>query len=222
MSLLIVLVAVIVLIFAWVQRRRRSRRQRVILLRQLREWLSADETLDPDLQRWINTLSADEADVLLDLLNGYFDSLNWELTWLFSPHLQKTPALKQALAEGVRSYMRSILASLQLVDDVRAYNTYLDLLKKPRGRHEYSLIQKIYSELAARKIVEPVTKKRGIFAQRAVYKAQIESVFDAFERKPDAAMHSLKALLAAEAAAEIQQVMGTSATPTASTASAAV
>lgn len=208
MSVLIVLLAAVVLVGAWVQRRRRARRQRLLVLRQLREWLSTDETLEADLQRWIHTLSADEADVLLDLLNGYFASLNWELTWLFSPHLQKTPALKEALEEGVRAYMRSILASLQLVEDVRAYNTYLDLLKKPKGRHEYSLIQKIHGELAARKIVKPIAKKRGLFAKRAVRKAQIESVLEAFEHRPDIAMHSLKTLLTAEATAEIQQIVG--------------
>ncbi|MBI1296941.1 hypothetical protein GC175_18470 [bacterium] len=206
MSLLIVLLAAIVLIVAWIQQRRQARRQRQLLLRQLRAWLRADESLAPDLQRWIVTLSADEADVLLDLLNGYFASLNWELTWLFSPHLQKLPTLKQAAEEGVRAYMRSILASLQLVEDVSAYNTYLDLLKKPKERRQFSLIQKIYSELAAHKIVKPVAKKRGLFAQQTVRKAQIAAVLEAFESSPDIAMRLLKTLLTAEATAEIQKM----------------
>jgi hypothetical protein len=185
------------------------------MLQQLRTWLSNEEIDDPSLQLWVNRLSADEASILLDLLNGYFASLNWEMKWLFSPHLQKTPALQHAVEEGMLAYMRSILASLQLVEDVRAYNVFVELTGKPNGRRQSALIQKLYDVLVEQKIIKRGKKKSGLFAGRAMQKEQTAAVLQAFDREPIQAMNALKAILSAEAAADVQRITGVAAEPVA-------
>ena len=227
MLLLAALLILIMVSGGWALQRRRARRQRRLLLHQLREWLSvpsrdaalsqAGDSLDLDLQRWVNSLSADEAAVLLNLLKGFFASLNWEMNWLFSAHLRKVPALKTAVEEGVVAYMRAIFASLQLEGDVHAYKAYLEMAKKPRARRHLSRIRHIYAELVAQKIVKPTAKRRGIFGGGDVaIKTQIAAVLEAFETHPEAAMHALQSRLAYEATAEIQKLTGrsTGAAPT--------
>ena len=207
MILIFLLLVILLVVGGWLHQRRRTQKHRRLIMQQLRGWLSADETRDPQLQRWVNGLSTDEADVLLALVNGYFASLNWELRWLFSPQLQKTPLLQQAVEAAVLAYMRSILASLQLIDEVRAYNTYVDLLCKPNGRRQFSLIKKLYGALVAQEIVEPTVKKRRILGSKAARKEQIAVVLGAFEREPAMAMATLKVLLAIEATADVQEMM---------------
>lgn len=204
MTLIVLLLAIVVIVVGVRRQRQQARKQRQMMLHRLRDWLGVEEINDPGLQKWVNGLSAEEASVLLDLLNGYFASLNWEINWLFSPHLKKIPALQQAVEEGVLAYMRSILDSLQLVEDVRAYNTYLELVRKPKGRKQFSLIQKLYESLAAQKAIKPGKAKRGLFARRALQKEQIAAVLQVFDREPDLAMKSLKALLTNKAVADTQ------------------
>lgn len=222
MGLIILLVGVLLAVGGWVQRRRRKRSQRRLIVHQLRSWLSADDARDPQLQRWVNGLSADEADVLLALVNGYFASLNWKLSWLFSPQLQKTPQLQHAIEEGVLAYMRSILASLQLIEDVRAYTTYVDLLRKPKGRRQFSLIQKLYSALLAQEIVDQPALQRGRQRRKATRNEQITTVLGAFDREPAVAMATLKVLLADEATTDIQEMMSLATSPAGATPRVAV
>lgn len=200
---LILILAVIGML--WRQRYQRQKRQQA--LRELRRWVGEHTAIDPDLQRWVSGLSAAETHVLLDLLNGYCASLNWELAWLFSAQLEKAPMLKQALEEGVIAYACSILASLQLVDDVHAYKTYVALTQKPADRKQFTLVQKLYSAFSERGVIVPVKPKRRWFRQQLTRKQQITAVIDAFEQDPALAMETLKLLLIDEALADVQQVV---------------
>jgi hypothetical protein len=222
MLLLTALLILVGVIGGWALQRRRVRQQQRLLLHHLRQWvntLPSDEELSPaegsqdaDLQRWVSTLSADEAAVLLKLLKGFFASLNWEMNWLFSAHLSKSPALKAAVEAGVVAYMRAIFASLQLVEDAQAYKAYLEMAKKPGARRHRSRIRQIYAELVAQKIIKPAAKKRGLFSGKGVTpKSQIAAVLEAFETHPAAAMRALQARLASEANADIEKLVGRSA-----------
>lgn len=188
--------------------RRYKQRHRRRLLRQLRQWLGAQTIDDPHLQRWVNGLSQGEADVLFDLLTGYCASLNWELTWLFTPQLQKVPSLQQAIEEGVTTYVRSILTALQLEGEVHAYKTYSRLVQKPGQRKQFTLIQKLYQEFSRQGLITPDPKARRWFRRSPTRKQKISAVLAAFEHKPAPAMTSLKTLLAQEAQADAQQLTG--------------
>lgn len=205
MALLFILIILAVIGVLWRQRSLRRRRQ--MTLRQLRRWIGEQTALDPELQRWMNGLGAGEAGVLLDLLDGYCTSLNWELSWLFTPHLQKTPVLKQALEEGVIAYACSILASLQLVDDVHLYKTYLALSQKPKARKQFALIQKLYKKLGEQGALVAAETKHSWWRRQPSPRQQIAAVTRVFDQDPALAMAILRTLLIDEAEATVQQVV---------------
>lgn len=207
MTVLLLLLLVLAGGIGWWMRRR-TRQQRHLRLRQLRQWLGAHHLDNPYLQRWLNGLSPAEAEVLLNLLTGYCTSLNWELAWLFTPQLQKTPALQHALEEGIKTYTSSILTALQLGEEVRAYKAYSALVQKPTQRKQFALIRKLYGELTQRSVIKADPKARRWFRRQPSRKQQIRAVIDAFEREPVLAMTVLKALLVAEAQAEVEQLTG--------------
>lgn len=188
-------------------RQRYLRKHRQATLRQLRRWLGENAALDPELQRWLGNLSTKEAEVLLDLLEGYCTSLNWELSWLFTPYIQKTPVLKQAVEEGVVAYACSILASLQLVDDVYLYKTYVALAQKPKERKQFALIQKLYKQLGEKGALVAAETKRSWWRRQPSKRQQIAAVTRVFEQDPALAMATLKTLLVDEAEATVRQVM---------------
>lgn len=208
MSPLILLLPLILIVFGIIQQRRLARKHRRLLLRQLRTWIGEQGSTDPHLKQWVNGLSASEADVLLDLLTGYCSSLNWELSWLFAPQLHTIPVLKRAIEEGVMAYMRSILTSLQLVEDVKVYTTYVDLLRKPTARKQSTLVEKLYQAMGEQGVITPIAKKRRWFRRVPTRKQKISAIFGAFENKPVAAVATLKTMLANEGANEFQQLTG--------------
>jgi hypothetical protein len=169
------------------------------------------EEIDPQLQRWINGLSVNEVEVLFELLDGYCTSLNWELTWLFAPQLEKSPVLKRAIEEGVITYACSILASLQLQEDMHAHKAYLAMSKKPAARKQFTLVQKLYVGLQARGLIETPNNKRKWLQRQPTRKQKIAAVTQVFDKDPALAMETLKGLLANEAIADIERnTMGTS------------
>lgn len=188
--------------------RRRTQQQRRLRLRQLRQWLGVQHSDNPYLQRWINGLSTSEAEVLLDLLTGYCTSLNWELAWLFTPQLQKVPALQQALEEGVKTYAGSILTALQLGEEVQMYKAYSALVQKPTQRKQFALIQKLYQELTQRGAITVDPKAKRWFRRQPTRRQKINAVIDAFEREPVLAMTVLKMLLVTAAQADVEQLTG--------------
>ena len=212
--LLPLILLLFVIKFIW--QRRRDYRHKRALTQQLRTWAGQQTTLDPALQRWITGLSTAEATVLVELLQGYCTSLNWELTWLFASQIEKAPALKQALEESVTVYARSILHSLQLEEDVRSYHAYLALMQRPAARHQRWLVQRLYADLHAAGLIVPEEQrvKRGFFLRRSVrktskkpptHKAQIAAIQQAFDHNPVLAMTRLKQALSEEALKSIQQ-----------------
>ncbi|MCX6044247.1 MAG: hypothetical protein NT075_03990 [Chloroflexi bacterium] len=207
MFTLLLLLSLVIIVLVW--QRRNEQKHRRLVLRQLHSWIGVQAASDLHLQRWVNGLTAREADVLVDLLAGFCTSLNWELTWLFTPQLQKVPILKQAIEESVMAYARSILASLQLVEDVRAYNTYISLLQKPTGRKQFTLIQKLYAALREQNVISS-TPKRKWFTRQPTRKQKINAVIESFDRDPVRAMETLKALLEIEAGLDVEQITGIS------------
>lgn len=209
--IVLLLVLILLIVGVGLLQRRRTQQQRRLRLRQLRQWLGAQHTSNPYLQRWVNGLSTSEAEVLLDLLSGYCTSLNWELAWLFTPELQKVPALQQALEEGVKTYAGSILTALQLGEEMQMYKAYSALVQRPTQRKQFALIQKLYQELTQRGVITIDPKAKRWFRRQPTRKQQISAVIDAFEREPALAMSVLKALLVMEAQADVEQLTGVAA-----------
>lgn len=175
--------------------RRRKRRARLAQIQQLRQWLSQRSQEDPLWHQWINGLSMQEAGILLDLLRGFCVSLNWELDWLFTPEIEKAPALKQAMEEDILGYGRALLTALQMEQDVAAFQTYRTFARKPSARKQRSLIQGLYPRLAEASLLstgQQVGRKLGRTPKRS---QQISAVTQAFERNPGQAMDVLKKLL---------------------------
>lgn len=206
MTLLFLFPILTIAIIGVVWQRRYTRRRRQMTIQQLRRWIGTHADIDPGLQYWVSRLTTAEASVLVELLTGYCTSLNWELSWLFTPQMEKAPALQQAIEEGVIAYARSILASLQLSDDAHAYKAYLTLVQKPTNRKQFALIQKLYNTLNESGLVTPVATKRTWLRRQPTRKQQIAAVYQAFDQAPALAMETLKTLLIQEAETDIQQL----------------
>lgn len=201
------------------QKRQRNRQRKQALTQQLYTWAEQNSTLDPDLQQWIHRLPATEASVLVDLLTGYCTSLNWELAWLFAPQIERAPVLKQALEESVSAYARAILTSLQMEEDVRAYQAYLAFARKPSARNQRRLVQQLYPKLHAEGVIPRAAAPREwrflpkfsagnkgkANKKPPTHKEQIAAIQRAFEQNPIHAMEVLKQVLTEEAAQTASQ-----------------
>lgn len=206
MFLVIALILLSILILAIWWRRRREQKERQERIQQLRTWALRHEALDPALQQWIQRLSATEAEVLLELLQGYCASLNWELSWLFAPQIKKAPVLQAALEESVSSYVRTILRSLQMEADVRAYQRYVVFEKNPTARKQRTLVDQLYTKVNEGGLTPPAKRFLGRFTRKnATPKQQVEAIQHAFERDPAQAMEFLKEALADNADIVVQQ-----------------
>jgi hypothetical protein len=84
-------------------------------------------------------------------------------------------------------------------------------VQKPTGRRQSALIQKLYESLVEQKIIKQAKKKKGLFAGRDMRKEQTAAVLQAFDREPIQSMNALKAILSAEAAADVQRITGVAA-----------
>ncbi|MEZ4678312.1 MAG: hypothetical protein R2932_29265 [Caldilineaceae bacterium] len=206
MLLLTIVILTLFIIGSW-WRRSRAAKQRRWQIEQLRRWAAEHDALEPPLQQWIQRLPATEAQVLLELLNGYCTSLNWELNWLFAPQIAKAPELKSVLEESVSAYARAILHSLQMEVDVAAYQAYVALEKKPMARKHRSLVEQLYQKVNDERLLPPPHRFWGRFSRKsASSKAQVAAIQQAFERDPAQAMAALKEILATDAAVTVAQV----------------
>lgn len=188
-------------------RRARTRKQRVLRIAQLRQWAADHGALEPALQQWIQRLPADKAQILLELLDGYCASLNWELNWLFAPQIAKAPELKLVLEESVSAYARAILHSLQMEADVAAYQAYVALEKDPNARKQQPLVEQLYEKVNHEQLTPPTKRFFGRFSRKgASAKAKIAAIQQAFDRDPALAMAALKEVLAADAGITVAQV----------------
>jgi len=203
--LLLTLSLIAIINHFWQKRQAAKRRQ--LQIRQLRKWASEHETLEPVLQQWLQRLTTAEAETLYTLLNGFCTSLNWELSWLFAPHIQKAPELKRALEESVSAYARAILLSLQMEADVVAYQAYLEFAKKPNARKQRPLVEQLYHKLDQ---AEPAPAAKRFFGRigrkKSTPQQQVATIQAAFDHHPAKTMQLLKEVLASDAAAVVQQV----------------
>ena len=171
-------------------------------LRHLQHWGTQSAMVDPIARQWLQQLPPAQLEVLLDLLHGYCASLNWELDWLFAPQLHKAPALHAALEESVAAYLRVLLLSLQMTEDVQAYQLYLAFDKQPHAHRQRLLVQQLYARLHHQRVPP---KAQGFFSRfsraSARHQDQVAVIRQAFAADPARAMAALKAVLAAEQAA---------------------
>lgn len=203
--LVLILSTIAIINHFWQKRRALKRRQ--LQIRQLRQWASEHDALEPVLQQWLQRLTAAEAETLYTLLSGFCASLNWELSWLFAPQIQKAPELKRALEESVSAYARAILLSLQMEADVAAYQAYVAFAKKPSARKQRPLVEQLYQKLDQ---VEPAPVAKRFFGRasrkKLTPKQQVAAIQAAFDKHPAQTMHLLKEVLAGDAAAVVEQV----------------
>lgn len=218
MFILLMLLFFLTMIAYLMQRRRTHRRQQT-LIRKLYAWADHAPTLESDLQRWMYRLPPAEASVLVDLLSGYCSSLNWELTWLFAPQIERAPVLKHAIEESVSAYVRAILTSLQLENDVQAYHAYVEFARKPQARKQRRIVKSLYPKVQTEGIIaqEDPPRKWGFLPRFSSKenkarkklpprKEQIAIIQQAFEQNPTRMMELLKQTLTDDAAKTIAQV----------------
>lgn len=204
---LLALIFLVLLFAVTLLLRRQQRQHQRALIRQFYTWVGQPHGLDATLQQWINALSDAEAELLVKLLQGYCASLNWELEWLFAPQIEKAPLLRDALVDSVRAYARTILTSLQMEVDVRAYQAYVAFSRKPTNRKQSALVQKLYRQISAAGIIPPLEKvKRRFLSKQPTRKHQITVIQQAFEQKPAQAMEVLKQLLIEDAATSVRAI----------------
>ncbi len=204
LGIIIFLLLFLMLTTFW--RRRQARRRKQASVLQLRTWAAEHQALDPALQQWMKRLSATEAEVLFDLLNGYCTSLQWELTWLFAPQIKKAPALQAILEENVSAYARTILLALQMEADVQAYQAYVAFEQKPTDRSHRTLVEQLYVKVDDGGLTPQVKRFWGRFSRKGVTtKQQVTAIQQAFERDPAKAMAFLKEALSNDAAEVVQQ-----------------
>lgn len=201
------------------RQRQKSRRHKRTLIQQLYSWAENNSALESDLQQWLQRLPADEAAVLVELLVGYCASLNWEFEWLFAEQIGRAPRLKQALEENVATYIRAIVTSLQMEQDVQAYQAYIKFANKPAARNQRTLVQKLYPRLQAQGLTtanQPASKLNFLpkFIKRApsakankppTQREQIAAIQRAFDQNPALAMEAFKQTLSKEIEERLKQ-----------------
>ncbi|MEM7130908.1 MAG: hypothetical protein AAF702_31595 [Chloroflexota bacterium] len=171
---------------------RRQREQRTIRGQQFRSWVIGHRSMDSRLQQWILGLSPIEREILLDLLDGYCNSLNWRLNWLFTPAIKKAPRLHGVVDENVRAYAEMILVSLQMEIDVHAYQTYLDFEQRPTARTQRTMVHQLYSKIEKSKLMPARGRLLGRFSRNdATLSRQIATIKYTFEHSPAQAMDML-------------------------------
>jgi len=218
----IILILLLLTLMATLFRRWQRRKRKQASISQLQRWAAEHQALDPTLQKWMTRLSAQEAEVLFDLLNGYCTSLNWELAWLFAPQIKKAPVLQALLEENVSAYARAILLSLQMEEDVRAYQAYVTFERRPTARSQQTLVEQLYHKVDQGGLTPPVKRLLGRFSRKGVTtKQQVTAIQQAFERDPAQAMELLKETLTNDATLVVQQFREEAAPPVLSSAAAA-
>ena len=203
MLLLYAPILLTLLMIGFILYRGRIAYQRQARIRHLRTWAKENQALDPIVQMWIAQLSTAEMVVLLNLLHGCCLSLKWELDWLFTPQIEKAPALHSAVTESVNVYARMILLSLHMEDDVRAYHAYLAFDKQPHARQHHAIVRQLYTKIYGGDGRSSSNKffRRSASAGTS-HKEQVVAVRQAFDRDPMRTMAAFKELLAAEALTE--------------------
>lgn len=165
-------------------------------VRALRTWAMRSSLIEPVLRQWIEHMPPDQLEVLLDLLEGYCTSLKWKLDWLFVAEIQNAPTLHSALEEGVSTYARTILLSLQMAEDVRAYQAYVAFEKHPHAHAQRNLVQQLYTKIQHERIT-PVAQ--GFFRrsseQTITHSDRVAAVRAAFTEDPARTMGALKEVL---------------------------
>lgn len=170
-------------------------------IRHLQQWGTQSVMVDPVARQWLQQLPPAQLKVLLELLHGYCASLNWELDWLFAPHLKKAPALHAALEESVATYLRVLLLSLQMTEDVQAYQLYLAFDKQPYANRQRLLVQQLYARLHHQRVPPKTARFFSRFSRTSARdQDQVAVIRQAFADDPARAMAALKDLLAAEQA----------------------
>ncbi|MCB0061258.1 MAG: hypothetical protein KDE19_04065 [Caldilineaceae bacterium] len=192
---IIILVVIGLILARWRVMVRKRRR-----LQGLRTWARQSLALDPVLQQWLQQMSPAQFEVLLDLLDGYCVSLNWKLDWLFTPHIKNAPVLYSALEESLSAYARTILLSLQTVEDVHAYEAFLAFDKQPNARKQSALVQQLYAKLQHEGVAP---QPKGRFFRRfsnetPTHSDRVDAIRQAFAQNPARAMAFLKEVLATE------------------------
>lgn len=219
MLLLPVIVLFSLTIVLGAQQRRKRRRRKQAMIRQLYAWAETNSTLEPELKQWIQRLPDADAAILVEQLSDFCAKLNWELTWLFAPQIERAPLLKQALEESVGAYVRAVLTGLRMEPDVRAYQRYLAFDSKPKARKHRFLVEKLYPKIQIELPTEEstVTSKFAFLSQFTARKArksadkppsrqeQIAAIQHAFELNPGHTMEALKQTLAEEAKENLAQ-----------------
>lgn len=209
MLFLLIFIILIIFLFFWGISRRRfqARKERAQRIEQFRRWAVDHDLLESPLQQWIQRLSASQAQVLLDLLDGYCASLNWELNWLFAPQIEKAPELKQVLEDSVSAYARAILHSLQMEADVAAYQAYIAFEKNPTARKQRTLVQQLYQSINDKQLTPPVKRLFGRFSRKGPKpKEQIKVIQQSFEKHPAETMAALKEILTTDATIAVAHI----------------
>ena len=88
-------------------------------------------------------------------------------------------------------------------------SAYVALMRKPLGRKQSSLMQKLYQAMSAQGVIMPLAQKRRWFRRLPTHKQKVALITAAFDLQPLAAMNSLKSLLTAEAETDFQQILVT-------------
>ena len=219
MLLLPVIVLFSLAIVLGAQQRRKRRRRKQAMIRQLYAWAETNSTLEPELKQWIQRLPDADAALLVEQLTAFCAKLNWELTWLFAPQIERAPMLKQALEESVGAYVRAVLTGLRMEPDVRAYHRYLAFASQPKARKHRPLVEKLYPKIQIElPPAESTAPRKLAFLSRFTTgkgrksadkppnrQEQIAAIQRAFELNPGQTMEALKQTLAEEAQGNLAQ-----------------
>lgn len=203
--LFIIIIMLFVVGIVW--RRRRQHRILQSRLHGLHKWAGRDAVLDPLVQQWLLHLNEDESKILLELLDGYCTSLQWELDWIFMPQIEKAPALRAVLDTSISEYARAVLHSLHAEEDVRAFQVYAALDKKPTARKRRTLVRQLYTKVNDEKLT-PRTKRffGRLPGNKPSIKEQAALIRQVFDHDPEHAMEALKEVLADDIAYTMRHV----------------
>ncbi|MEM7125864.1 MAG: hypothetical protein AAF702_06035 [Chloroflexota bacterium] len=208
--IVIILLPLLILGYFLGRRRKRieRRKKRVQQIHRLQRWMIQYQSEEPMFQLWKRSLSEKDSELLLELLEGYCTTLNWDLDWLLSSEIKKAPELQEALEVSISGYLETIFLSLQKDQDVQAYLSYLAFMEAPTAHKYRDLLKVLYGKLAQDGLI-PLTQNsfRLLRWRRPTIKQQIAAIKYAFEQDPARPMQLLKEVLVEEGALKAAKVL---------------
>lgn len=133
----------------------------------------------PEVRTWLASLTNEQVSALIEQLDSFCHNLGFDLAWLTSESLHKTPELESKAITVVEHYCNACLEAANAQVGFQQFRQLLDLVEQPFSRENKAVAQQLYPELVRRDIVPAMTPDLMVAAEQARQQAIAAALKDA-------------------------------------------